>query len=158
MFYDIHSKGAESYIQLAQRGLSRMPRNALGRGLGALIRESEPTSLPAAAAGAAGGGLPSGTPTAAAVAPALSEGFLHVAIDINRSKPLPASDALPGRSPRRALIARSNRVASCNRSWCAIVATATSSSPVNVAGEPLNAPTPQCPVVLRDVPKHSRSK
>jgi len=60
-----------------------MPRNALGRGLGALIREPETTTppqplqpVPTAAA------YPLGTPTAAAVAPALSEGFLHIAIDL----------------------------------------------------------------------------
>src|ERR1700678_388826 len=60
-----------------------MPRNALGRGLGALIREREQTTLPqplqqvpTAAA------YPLGSPTAAAAAPALSEGFLHVAIDL----------------------------------------------------------------------------
>src|SRR6202041_874175 len=55
----------------------------LGRGLGALIREPETTTppqplqpVPTAAA------YPLGTPTAAAVAPALSEGFLHIAIDL----------------------------------------------------------------------------
>ena len=60
-----------------------MPRNALGRGLGALIREPETTTLPqplqqvpTAAA------YPLATPTAAATAPAPSEGFLHVDIDL----------------------------------------------------------------------------
>ena len=45
IFYDIHSRGAEAYIQLA-REVMPMARNALGRGLGALIREPEPPPAP----------------------------------------------------------------------------------------------------------------
>jgi ParB family transcriptional regulator, chromosome partitioning protein len=60
-----------------------MPRNALGRGLGALIRDQETTlppqplqQAPIAAA------YPLGSSAGAAVAPALSEGFLHVDVDL----------------------------------------------------------------------------
>ena len=49
-----------------------MPRNALGRGLGALIREPEPPQPPAAAAAGAGSHVPAGSGAAAATAPALS--------------------------------------------------------------------------------------
>jgi len=60
-----------------------MPRNALGRGLGALIREPEITTLPQPLQQAQTlGAYPLGSQTAAAVAPALSEGFLHVDIDL----------------------------------------------------------------------------
>jgi ParB family chromosome partitioning protein len=60
-----------------------MPRNALGRGLGALIREPETTMLPQPLQqGPAQAVYPLGTQTAAAVAPAPSEGFLHLDIDL----------------------------------------------------------------------------
>jgi len=59
-----------------------MPRNALGRGLGALIRDQETTlpqplqQAPLAAA------YPQGSAAGAAATPALSEGFLHVDVDL----------------------------------------------------------------------------
>src|ERR1700678_4239547 len=62
-----------------------MPRNALGRGLGALIREPDSTPLPQPQQQAPiAAAYPLGTPTAAAtaVAPALSEGFLHLDSDL----------------------------------------------------------------------------
>ena len=85
MFYDIHSKGAESYIQLAKEVIT-MPRNALGRGLSALIREPEAAAAAAAAAGA--GGADSNDAGSSDVssggdpAPAQSSGFLQVDIDL----------------------------------------------------------------------------
>ncbi len=51
--YDIHSKGAEAYIQLAKEVITGVARNALGRGLGALIRETGGAArLPRTIAGA----------------------------------------------------------------------------------------------------------
>jgi ParB family chromosome partitioning protein len=60
-----------------------MPRNALGRGLGALIREPEITTLPQPLQPApTEAAYQLGSHAAAATAPALSEGFLHVDIDL----------------------------------------------------------------------------
>jgi ParB family transcriptional regulator, chromosome partitioning protein len=60
-----------------------MPRNALGRGLGALIREPETTTLPQPLQQVPAPAVyPLGTQTAAAAAPAPSEGFLHLDIDL----------------------------------------------------------------------------
>src|ERR1700691_1178914 len=62
-----------------------MPSNALGRGLGALIREPDSTPLPQPQQQAPiAAAYPLGAPTAAATAaaPALSEGFLHVGIEL----------------------------------------------------------------------------
>jgi ParB family chromosome partitioning protein len=62
-----------------------MPRNALGRGLGALIREPDSTPLPQPQQQAPiAAAYPLGPPTTGgtAVAPALSEGFLHVGIEL----------------------------------------------------------------------------
>jgi len=59
-----------------------MPRNALGRGLGALIREPEPQAQPIAP-------VPSGPVSAAAVAPAREEAAAPVQIDIDLIEPSP---------------------------------------------------------------------
>src|SRR3984885_7022912 len=94
MFYDIHSKGAESYIQLAKEVISN-PQKRVGPGTERPIRGPEPNQqqppaqVPAAASAAQ---PPVTTPqqptvaagTAAAAAPALApnDGFLQVDIDL----------------------------------------------------------------------------
>jgi len=45
ILYDIHSKGAEGYTQLAQEVIANAEKRA-GTGLGALIRELEPKASP----------------------------------------------------------------------------------------------------------------
>src|SRR5256885_16809858 len=59
LFLTIHIAKGRKATRNSPRRLSRMPRNALGRGLGALIREAEPptpaaqTPTPATSAGTA---------------------------------------------------------------------------------------------------------
>ena len=82
MFYDIHSKGAESYIQLAKEVIANAQKR-LGKGTERADSGAGAAAAAAAAgAGQCGGGTGDGA--AAAVAPALApaEGLLQVDIDL----------------------------------------------------------------------------
>jgi chromosome partitioning protein len=62
MFYDIHSKGAESYIQLAREVIANAQKR-IRQGIGSTdSRAGDNSTAAAAAAGAHGGGLPTGSP------------------------------------------------------------------------------------------------
>jgi len=87
IFYDIHSKGAEGYTQLAQEVIDNAEKR-VGAGLGALIREPELTAPATPATSTTPHAAPvthssGGAATAAAPAlnPALS-GPLQIAIDL----------------------------------------------------------------------------
>ena len=84
IFYDIHSRGAESYIQLAKEVIVNDQKRA-GKG----TERADPgpgTAASAAAAGAGAGGAGAqgvpGAATAVAMAPPPSEGLLQVDIDL----------------------------------------------------------------------------
>jgi len=105
IFYDIHSKGAEGYTQLAQEVIANAEKR-LGTGLGALIREPEQHTPAAPPAGSTGTPAPSHSVvapggSAAAAAPALSAtsaGPLQIDIDLIEPSPIPAPHPISRRS------------------------------------------------------------
>src|ERR1041385_5045774 len=115
-----------------------MPRNALGRGLGALIREPDPATPPAESQIPP----PAITATGAAAAPArqsFSQGPHEIDIDLVEPSPYQPRTRF-AKKPSTNWGARFRPAASFNRSWFARSAIAFNSSLANAGGGRLSAP------------------
>ena len=134
-----------------------MPRNALGRGLSALIREPEQPAAsrrqpPVPAARDSSGGSGSGP----ALAP--SDGLLQVDIDLIDPSPLPAAHTLPRRGARRAVA-----LDSASGIVQPLVVRRIGTRYQLIAGErrwraAQRASLPRVPAIVRDVPRRDGAR